>query len=60
MKSQFQSKMWSWEHNLYHLCDASLISRVITIYGLSFEAVKFRGREAEELYKPKKLRPFVV
>ena len=39
----------------------SIICRIIiTIYGLSFEAVKFRGREAEELYKPKKLRPFVV
>ena len=28
MKSKFQTKMWSWEDNLYHLCDASLISRV--------------------------------
>ena len=26
---------------------------VITIYRLSFDAVKFRVREAEELYKPK-------
>ena len=25
---------------------------ILTIYGLSFEAVKIRGREADELYKP--------